>query len=89
VQEDVKNASALYQGYCAGDVMRFQILRGRLWVDFRTKRTKQGWFPAKLGPGGCRRTAQCLWCAMPYPASCVAASANMQQCWSMVSTARC
>jgi hypothetical protein len=51
VQEDVKNASALYQGYCAGDVMRFQILRGRLWVDFRTKRTAQGWFPAKLGPG--------------------------------------
>ena len=51
-QEDVKNASALYQGYCAGDVMRFQILRGRLWVDFRTKRTAQGWFPAKLGPGG-------------------------------------
>lgn len=54
-QEDVRNASALFQGYCAGDVLRFQILRGRLWVDFRTRRTRQGWFPMKLGIGApCR-----------------------------------
>jgi len=55
VQEDVRNASALFQGYCAGDVLRFQILRGRLWVDFRTRRTKQGWFPMKLGIGAPRK----------------------------------
>ena len=51
-QEDVLAASALYDGYCQGDLIRFQILRGRLWVDFRTDRTDLGWFPMKLGVGG-------------------------------------
>ena len=51
VQEDVLNASALHFGYCAGDVVRFQILQGRLWVDFRTEREATGWYPMKNGPG--------------------------------------
>ncbi len=50
-QEDVLNASALHFGYCAGDVVRFQILQGRLWVDFRTEREATGWYPMKNGPG--------------------------------------
>lgn len=50
-QEDVLNASALHFGYCAGDVVRFQILSGRLWVDFRTEREATGWYPMKNGPG--------------------------------------
>ena len=45
------NASALHFGYCAGDVVRFQILQGRLWVDFRTEREATGWYPMKNGPG--------------------------------------
>ena len=51
MQEDVLNASALHFGYCAGDVVRFQILGGRLWVDFRTERESTGWYPMKNGPG--------------------------------------
>mmetsp|Transcript_524 Transcript_524/g.1576 ORF Transcript_524/g.1576 Transcript_524/m.1576 type:complete len:1117 (-) Transcript_524:961-4311(-) len=50
-KHDVRNVSILTGGYCAGDMVRFQIMRGRLWVDYRTERGSDGWYPAKLGPG--------------------------------------
>jgi hypothetical protein len=54
----VLNASALHFGYCAGDVVRFQILQGRLWVDFRTEREATGWYPMKNGPGALTLTSK-------------------------------
>lgn len=55
----MRNASGLAStgGYCAGDIVRFQIMRGRLWVDFKTDRSDEGWYPARVSA----RQLQLLW----------------------------
>ena len=35
---------------CFGEVFRFQIMNGTLWVDHISER-HQGWYPSKLGAG--------------------------------------
>lgn len=35
---------------CLGEVLRFQIINGSLWVDHLSER-HSGWYPARLGPG--------------------------------------
>ena len=62
-QADLKRAELLAgdQGpYCFGDQFLFQIVGGRLYVQFQTTNRKQegvhtregaGWFPGSAGPG--------------------------------------
>ncbi|KAL4422975.1 hypothetical protein ABPG75_009172 [Micractinium tetrahymenae] len=45
----VDGAASLYDD-CEGDLLRFQILNGSLWVQHITER-RAGWFPAEFGPG--------------------------------------
>ncbi|KAK9835269.1 hypothetical protein WJX74_010474 [Apatococcus lobatus] len=35
---------------CTGEVLRFQIVKGVLWVDHLSER-HDGWYPSKFGPG--------------------------------------
>lgn len=35
---------------CLGEVLRFQIINGSLWIDHLSER-HSGWYPARLGPG--------------------------------------
>lgn len=35
---------------CLGEVLRFQIINGSLWIDHLSER-HAGWYPARLGPG--------------------------------------
>ncbi|KAL4451241.1 hypothetical protein ABPG77_009313 [Micractinium sp. CCAP 211/92] len=45
----VEGAASLYDD-CEGDLLRFQVLKGSLWVQHITER-RAGWFPAEFGPG--------------------------------------
>lgn len=38
---------------CLGEVLRFQIINGTLWIDHLSER-HAGWYPARLGPGTVR-----------------------------------
>lgn len=60
LQELVEAAANMYD-VCDGDLFRFQILNGSLWVHHVTER-RGGWYPAVLGPGeGAGRAGQpCL-----------------------------
>ena len=49
VQEMVEEMSRRYRE-CFGEVFRFQIMNGTLWVDHISER-HQGWYPSKLGAG--------------------------------------
>ena len=50
VQDMVEEMSRRYRE-CFGEVFRFQIMNGTLWVDHISER-HNGWYPSKLGPGG-------------------------------------
>lgn len=43
--------AAAYNWSCMGERMRFNIVNGSLWVEHLSWRPKEGWYPAKLGPG--------------------------------------
>ncbi len=49
VQELIDEASRRYLE-CTGEVLRFQIVKGVLWVDHLSER-HDGWYPSKFGPG--------------------------------------
>ena len=48
-QDMVEEMSRRYRE-CFGEVFRFQIMNGTLWVDHISER-HQGWYPSKLGAG--------------------------------------
>ena len=49
LQELIDEASRRYLE-CTGEVLRFQIVKGVLWVDHLSER-HDGWYPSKFGPG--------------------------------------
>ena len=49
MQELIDEASRRYLE-CTGEVLRFQIVKGVLWVDHLSER-HDGWYPSKFGPG--------------------------------------
>ena len=49
VQDMVEEMSRRYRE-CFGEVFRFQVMNGTLWVDHISER-HQGWYPSKLGAG--------------------------------------
>ncbi|PSC76631.1 O-glucosyltransferase 1-like [Micractinium conductrix] len=50
ITQEVVHAAAQLYDVCDGDLLRFQVLNGSLWVQHVTDRRK-GWYPSGLGPG--------------------------------------
>ena len=59
---------ALRYRECFGEVFRFQVINGTLWVDHISER-HDGWYPSRMGEGD--PCAVWLLCARAFSQLCV------------------